>query len=444
MKMEKWKSLAFVICVYGVLKELRFLEPFMTRFFMTPPMNFTHYEVFVEIYPASVYSQWVCLVILFLVTDMLRYKPIIILNSLTGVFIYLMYSFSTSLTTMQIAYALSGLYYACELAYYTYIYAKVEREHYQEVTGYTQAGYLIGKSLSGVVAQSLVSLHVGLPILAYITLGTMCIATFWSISLPSADRSIYFNRTDSLDESLGFFHRTKTGFRILWNDFISAFKQRNVWKWIFWWTVADGIYLQVMQVIQLLWEEMHDKNEKDVLLNGVVDAVCTLSAAIGAYLFGKWRCDWNKYGNIAVAAFSMVLGNILVAMSFISSLPVSYVLYVLFFVFYNSAVTIARSQIALHIKPDSAGLTFGGTLLCALLYQSAIVGIMTQWFTLTIRAQFFIFGQMYVCVAFIYALQWLYFYIRNCRISKSYVDQQPSSTGPAEATNESIEVTAQP
>ena len=45
---------------------------------------------------------------------------------------------------------------AAEVAYYTYIYAQVDKEHYQKVTSHTRAAYLFGRALSGIVAQILV------------------------------------------------------------------------------------------------------------------------------------------------------------------------------------------------------------------------------------------------------------------------------------------------
>lgn len=46
---------------------------------------------------------------------------------------------------------------AAEVAYYTYIYAKVDREKYQIVTGHTRSAILVGKFLGGVLGQILVS-----------------------------------------------------------------------------------------------------------------------------------------------------------------------------------------------------------------------------------------------------------------------------------------------
>lgn len=56
---------------------------------------------------------------------------------------------------VQICY---GFFMAAEVAYYTYIYAKVNKEEYQRVTGYTRASFLAGRFLASTIAQILISL----------------------------------------------------------------------------------------------------------------------------------------------------------------------------------------------------------------------------------------------------------------------------------------------
>ena len=48
---------------------------------------------------------------------------------------------------------------ATEVAYFTYIYAKVPKEYYQEVTSHTRAAILAGRTISGIIAQLLVSFN---------------------------------------------------------------------------------------------------------------------------------------------------------------------------------------------------------------------------------------------------------------------------------------------
>lgn len=49
---------------------------------------------------------------------------------------------------------------ATEVAYYTYIYAKVEREHFQKVTSHTRAAVLAGRAFSSITGQLLIVFNV--------------------------------------------------------------------------------------------------------------------------------------------------------------------------------------------------------------------------------------------------------------------------------------------
>jgi len=97
---------------------------------------------------------------------------------------------------MEVLY---GGFMAGEVAYYTYIYASVERDKYHVVSGHTRAAYLIGRCTSGVMSQLLVSTDaMDYLELNYITLGAMVAATSWAFLLPSTKSSIYFHRDKNI------------------------------------------------------------------------------------------------------------------------------------------------------------------------------------------------------------------------------------------------------
>jgi solute carrier family 19 (thiamine transporter), member 2/3 len=64
---------------------------------------------------------------------------------------------TTSLFALQVVQVFYGFYMAAEVAYYTYMYAKVEKEHYQQVTGNARAAILSGRFIASVTAQLLCS-----------------------------------------------------------------------------------------------------------------------------------------------------------------------------------------------------------------------------------------------------------------------------------------------
>lgn len=51
---------------------------------------------------------------------------------------------------MEVCY---GTMTACEIAYYTYIYAKVDKKHYQIVTSHMRGASLTGRFMSGMTSQ---------------------------------------------------------------------------------------------------------------------------------------------------------------------------------------------------------------------------------------------------------------------------------------------------
>lgn len=59
-------------------------------------------QVSQSIYPISTYSHMIQLIVVFLVTDFLRYKPVILIDALSGITVYVMLITCRSLFAMQV------------------------------------------------------------------------------------------------------------------------------------------------------------------------------------------------------------------------------------------------------------------------------------------------------------------------------------------------------
>lgn len=57
----------------------------------------------------------------------------------------------------QVSY---GLFAAADVAYFSYLYAKIDKKFYQKATAQTKSALLIAKASSGLVAQMLVMFHI--------------------------------------------------------------------------------------------------------------------------------------------------------------------------------------------------------------------------------------------------------------------------------------------
>lgn len=102
----------------------------------------------------------------------LRYKPLIIVSGLAGIALWCILLWTKSLRWLQMTQILYGTYMATEVAYYTYIYAKVDKQYYQKVSSHTRAAILSGRFMAGLSAQLLIYFDVmDYRDLNYITLG---------------------------------------------------------------------------------------------------------------------------------------------------------------------------------------------------------------------------------------------------------------------------------
>jgi thiamine transporter 2/3 len=156
-----------------------------------------------------------------------------------------------------------------EVAYYTYIYAKVDKDEYKKVTSYTYTAILVGNFGAAVLSQFLVSSKwMNYHQLNYLTLGGVSIALIIALFLPRVQKSIYFYRKENLSdeietrdvasisryESLTLAQRVQRAYRMLWYDFVKAYSNMYVVKWSVWWAIASAGYLQVRKHSQFSYE----------------------------------------------------------------------------------------------------------------------------------------------------------------------------------------------
>ncbi|GAB1864141.1 Thiamine transporter 2 [Camponotus japonicus] len=420
-----WVKISCILCMFGCFKDFRPSEPFVTDY-LTEWKHFDPEQVNRDIFPVSTYSYLATLIVVFLVTDFVRYKPIIILCGLSGIVTFVMIIFGETILIFQILEFFYGLYLSTEVAYYTYIYAKVDKRHYQEVTSHTKAAILFGRSMSAIVAQlttsfSLLNYHQ----LNYLTISANIFATIWAFFLPPVKQSMYFHRNSISDDeqSKGSFdsqsteppkyrriatsempllRKIKNAYALLWKHFLQAYIDYRVVKWSIWWALATCGYLQIISYIQLLWQDAVEKG--DMIYNGAVDFLYALIGAGIVFCVGKMKLNWSLIGDVTLSIFSFLEGTILVVASYNYNIWFLYAGYIVFGVIYHTMVTVASFEVAKYISEDSYGLIFGINMFFALLAQSLLTIVVVNKLTLSIRQQFFIYGSYFVILAVIYFL----------------------------------------
>lgn len=159
------------------------------------------------------------------------------------------------------------------MAYYTYPYAKVDKQQYKLVTSYTYTAILIGNFLAAVISQALVSTKLmNYHELNYLTLASVSFALILSFFLPGVEKSIYFYRNINTEapssistgdekggsnsvgglESLSYAQRVHRAYGMLWFDFKKAYSNAHVVKWSVWWAIASAGFVQVFSTFKLI------------------------------------------------------------------------------------------------------------------------------------------------------------------------------------------------
>ncbi|XP_040279761.1 thiamine transporter 1 [Bufo bufo] len=457
-----WVLPTCILCTNGFFANLRPSEPFVTPYLLGPDKNLTERQVFNEIYPVWTYSYLILLFPVFIATDYLRYKPVIILQGLSLIITWFMLLYAQGTLALQFLEFFYGMSTATEIAYYSYIYSMVEPEVYQKVTSYCRTATLTGFTVGSVTGQVLVSAaNCSLFTLNVISLISVSIAFSTSWFLPMPMKSLFFhqnliNAKKSLSLQSGNggsqlngdlecsaeevevrvplnadAHNTGDQFpekksvtlqkvvRTLWKDFLVCYSSRTLLCWSVWWALSACGYFQVLNYAQGLWEKVAPSSHSDIY-NGSVEAVSTLLGAVAVFIFGYVKISWSTWGELLLAGFALIIAVTVYIMDVIRNIWVCYVMYIIFRSIYMILITIATFQIAANLNMECYALVFGVNTFIALLLQTlmTVIVVDSSVLGLDIFTQFKIYAGYFAVIAMIIFVSGLYHCVNNCQRPK--------------------------
>ncbi|KAE8278704.1 Thiamine transporter 1 [Larimichthys crocea] len=459
-----------LLCVYGFFSNLRPSEPFLTAFLLGPDKNLTETQVVNEIYPVWTYSYLVLLFPIFLATDYLCYKPVLILQATSLVVTYVMLLKAQGLLAMQLLEFFFGLATASEVAYYSYIYSVVEPAHYQRVTGYCRSITLFGSAAGSLAGQLLLSVaKVQLLHLVIITLTSATVAFIAPWFLPMPRRSLFFHKSPGASEerpqdsnttllekaedseskvplntkkasmisrsSEAESHRSglRDVLRMLFDDFLQCYRCRPLLAWSVWWALATCGYFQVVNYAQALWENICPSSDYEIY-NGYVETLSTLLGALAALLVGYLPVCWSLWGELVLCVLSLLMAACVFVMVTPRNIWLCYSSYVLFRATYMLLITVATYQIAASLNMQRYALVFGVNTFMALLLQSLITVVVVDsaGLGLDVFTQFLVYGGYFAVISVVFLLAGL------CKLaSKRRPEQDVLANSPAETESDS-------
>ncbi|XP_067398844.1 thiamine transporter 2 [Emydura macquarii macquarii] len=466
---SSWIYPTLVLCIYGFFSMMRPSEPFLTPYLTGPDKNLTTDEVTNQVFPVWTYSYLVLVFPVFLITDYVRYKPIIILQALSFIITWLMLLFVQGLLAMQLMEFFYGIVTATEVAYYTYIYSVVSVEHYQKVTSYCRSITLIATTVAAVLGQLLVSLA-GLSYfyLNVISLASLSMAFLSSLFLPMPQKSMFFhknhvpetpqgtmdkdtmsnastiNKQTSCPENKDSVKSSVTSGTLrecqsdkhqnhilvqLCKDLKECYSTKKLLYWSIWWALATAGYNQIVNYIQVLWEK-RAPSQNYAVYNGATEAAATFLSSITSMAVGYLKMNWDLSGELVLGIFSAVDAGSLFLMHFTANIWACYAGYLVFKSCYMLLITIATFQIAVNLSMERYALMFGFNNFVALVIQTilTVVVVDSRGLGLKIVTQFLIYGSYFAVIAGIFLIRSIYTIVSiKCKKeTQSFSDEPPN------------------
>uniref|UniRef100_UPI0037E79D2F reduced folate transporter n=1 Tax=Semicossyphus pulcher TaxID=241346 RepID=UPI0037E79D2F len=417
-----WKWAVIFLCFYGFMASIKPGEPFITPYLLSPEKNFTRVEVTNEITPVLTYSYMAVLVPAFLLTDLLRYKPVLIIQGVSQVVIWLILLLGSSLIEMQFMEFFYGITMACRVAYSSYIFSLVSPALYQRVAGYSRSSVLLGVFTSSVLGQMCLSFgNISFYTLNAISLGFVSFGLLLSLCLPWPKRSLFFNRIQEQKElaaksELDKMNPKESGVSSSrWRDSVLVqmlLEVRNVMKipklrlWSLWWVFNSTGYYLVLFYVHILWNKVSLAAQNKNVYNGGVEAASTLLSAITSFAAGFVKIRWNVWSELVIGVITAVQAGLLLLMSTTDNIWVCYLAYVLFRGFYQFLVPIATFQIASSLTKELCALVFGintflGTILKTIIN---LIFIDKRGLALDVHSQFLVYFIYFTILTAVYLI----------------------------------------
>ncbi|CAL8307276.1 unnamed protein product [Merluccius merluccius] len=432
---QSWKWSVIYLCVYGFMASIKPGEPFITPNLLSHEKNFTSEQVTNEINPVLSYSYTAALVPVFLLTDFLRYKPVLVLQGFSHVAIWLLLLLGNSLLHMQLMEVCYGVTMAARVAYSSYIFSLVPPGLYQRVASYSRSTVLLGVFASSVLGQVCVSwAGVSYATLSVISLGFVSFALLLSLCLPWPKRSMFFNRTqqrqhrlrelaaaerDSINPREGK-PATASGSPSPWHLCTLSWRESvfvqmlmevrgvvrvpNLRLWCLWWVFNSTGYYLVLFYVHVLWNKVYPATENKHVYNGAVEAVSTLLGAMTSFLAGFVKIRWSLWSELVIGVITALQAGLLLLMGSTNNIWVCYVAYAFFRGFYQFLVPIAIFQIASSLTKELCALVFGINTFLGTIVKTTITLIVAdkRGLGLDVHTQFLVYFFYFALLTVVY------------------------------------------
>uniref|UniRef100_A0A915LZX2 Uncharacterized protein n=1 Tax=Meloidogyne javanica TaxID=6303 RepID=A0A915LZX2_MELJA len=156
---KNWRitMLPALLCFYSLVKEIKVGEPYLFKY-QTEYLNLTADQITGVIYPYTPYAYMTALVPIFLFTDLFLYKPTMFVEIIGQIVFRSTLVFGGSVISQIVGQISYGIASASEIAFFSYIYARLEKEQFRSLTSWTRAGTMAGRTTGDLRTLNIIAL----------------------------------------------------------------------------------------------------------------------------------------------------------------------------------------------------------------------------------------------------------------------------------------------
>ncbi|KAG7268213.1 hypothetical protein CRUP_010676 [Coryphaenoides rupestris] len=405
---RSWKWSVIYLCVYGFMASIKPGEPFITPYLLSTEKNFTREQVTNQITPVLSYSYMVVLVPVFLLTDFLRYKPVLVLQSLSQVSIWLLLLLGSSLAHMQLMEVFYGVTMAARLLPVPTV-AWLGRLRQLGAVGARRAAFKLPATPEAAVS-------LGFERCCFQPSHNRRSSKQWRSDLATAEEDGTKAERDSMNPETGKPPSAPSApsppaaswrwCTLSWRE--SVFVQMllevrgvvrvpNLRLWCLWWVFNSTGYYLVLFYVHILWNKVYPATENKHVYNGGVEAVSTLLGAMTSFLAGFVKIRWNLWSELLIGVITALQAGLLLLMGTTTNIWVCYVAYTLFRGFYHF-------QIASSLTKELCALVFGINTFLGTIIKTIITLIIAdrRGLGLDVHSQFFVYFFYFALLTVVY------------------------------------------
>ncbi|CAO2625204.1 Thiamine transporter 2 [Lemmus lemmus] len=347
---NSWVYPTVILCLFGFFSMFRPSESFLIPFLSEPSKNLTETEMTNEVLPVWTYSYLAMLPPVFVLTDYLRYKPVIMLHTVAFAVCYLILLFGQGVMLMQ-----------------------CDREAHEKPLG--QDTVLKEAQKNHKTAHSELPATSGKP----------------GDGEPS--------NPEPENVAVRVFVRW-------FKDLKECYSSKHLFYWSLWWAFATSGYNQILNYVQVLWEHKAPSQDSSVY-NGAVEAAATFGGALAAFTVGYVKVNWDLLGELGLAIFSALISGALFLMNYTLNIWVCYAGYLVVKSSYMFLITIAVFQIAVNLSVERYALVFGIDTFIALVIQAIMTVIVAdqRGLHLPVTTQFLVYGSYFAVIAAVFLMR---------------------------------------